>query len=140
MSESSPEPCSNCGQRPPTHFITTLVQGKAEQAQLCGECFEKTQPALVRKHMEALMNGTCIYCGAKAATSLGSMDSLFGQEEERFACHDCFQEHHTYFLKRLEALSAGGEEAPGDEGMQQIRTLRNETDAHMRRWISRKLN
>jgi protein-arginine kinase activator protein McsA len=126
--------------KPATHHITTIVHGKAEQAHLCGECFEKTQSALVRKQMEALMNGTCIYCGAKAAASLDSLGSLIGQDNERFACHECFQEHQAYFLKRLNALSEVGEEAPGDEGMQQIRALRDETDAHMRRWISQKLN
>lgn len=136
--------CSACGVKPMTHHITTIVHGKTEVADLCTECFEKTQPAAVRKHMEALANGSCTYCGAKAAACIaGGMDWLSNfapAEEERFACHECFQEHHAYLLKRLEAFSAEGQEAPGEAGVKQILAIREETDAHMRRWVSQRLN
>lgn len=139
MSESALGPCTACGQKPATAHVVTIVNGEKQVEDLCGDCFGKKQPALVTQHLEALMKATCIYCGAKAATGLNLGPWLKG-EAERFACHECFQEHHAYFLKRLEALSGEGHEAPGEEGMNQIRAIQDEADAHMRRWISQKLN
>jgi hypothetical protein len=68
------------------------------------------------------------------------MSSFFGAEEERFVCHECFQEHHAYFLKRLEALTSETEGTPAADQMRQIRAVRDETDEYMRRWVSQKLN
>jgi len=140
MNEPSLGPCSKCGERPATCHVTTVVHGKVEKADLCAECFAGNQPAAIRDYMEALQKATCVYCGAKAVTGLSFGPAWLSGEAERFACHECFQEHHSYFLNRLEALSGEEQEAPGEQGMNQIRAIREDTDAHMQRWISQKLN
>ncbi len=140
MNESSKEPCSKCGERPATYHVTTLVHGKAEKADLCAECFQKEQPPQIRGYMEALQKADCFYCGAKAVTGLSMGSDFLGGDAERFACHECFQEHHAYFLKRMSELPAEAREMPAADQMEQIRVIRDETDAHMRRWISQKLN
>jgi protein-arginine kinase activator protein McsA len=145
MSESSLGPCTNCGQRPAVIHLTNLHFGSKKIRELCQICFDaasRLESSLKLDFLEAWKNANCKYCGGKAVA--GGTDTfrlLTGSGEEyRFMCRSCSAEFNRVALERLGALEKKMSDLPAPQQTQELRTLVDGVELHMKQWLGQRFN
>jgi hypothetical protein len=134
MTKSKKPLCDVCHERIANHHICNGSTG--ESSSLCGECFKTSAPPEMRAAMAQAFEGQCPYCGGQSC--VGGSDFLAfsaGVPKSKYMCLPCSTEYHefveNYPLSDISGLSQ-------QEQMTAIRRLRDEVDAHMKRWVLEK--
>jgi hypothetical protein len=88
-----------------------------------------------KEFFAAAMMARCTYCGGAACS--GGMDSPGfspgGQQQMKFLCLPCLNEFGRHWQQQLEHVP---QNLPQQEQMAAIRTLLDETEHHMKQWVS----
>ena len=124
--------CEKCQEREATCHITTIDGGISKSRDLCSECCEAGSPE-AREFAAAQREARCEYCGGQ--TCAGGTDFLAlvtGVQKMKFMCMPCSMEHNRYIRQRIPDAS----ELSQQEQFAALRTLSDEADKHMKRWVS----
>jgi protein-arginine kinase activator protein McsA len=129
------ELCQACDSKVVSHYIS---QPGAEppSISLCDDCVQTHTPAFARDSMEDLNDGSCRFCGGKAAVvdSLAHVIERAGAEE-KFLCRSCALEYHKIGLRYFESPSDLDSKAED-----RLREIMEQIDTRMRRWVIQRDN
>ena len=126
--------CEVCHERPATHHVCNANTGKSSH--LCAGCFEASAPPEVGRFSAATRDAHCEYCGGQPCA--GGTDFLAlvtGVQKTKFLCVPCSNEHNRFIQQQML------DEKPNLTRQEQIaalRALRDQVDAHMKEWVSKK--
>lgn len=143
--------CDQCKKRTATIFLTMIVDGDTEALNLCGGCGAAvgvgagTGIPNIGGFMEQMQSARCHYCGGQPCTGdNGLMSGLPGDRTRNFICAPCKTEFLRFIQQEMETLKEmqnKGESVPKMPLLKQlvaIRKLRDEADAHMKKWAAGK--
>jgi len=136
MSEIDSKLCAVCGKRQATHHITTVVSGIKQFRDICRECFVASGTQTDKESEALAKTAYCAYCGCQPCNSV--MDHLalaMGIQQVKFMCMTCWLEYLQHTQQELARVPQG---LTQQEQQIAIQAVRDETDMHMRRWVSRR--
>jgi protein-arginine kinase activator protein McsA len=128
--------CEKCHEREATCHSVVIIEDETQTTDLCEECFELSGSQEVKDYMRAVETAHCRYCGGQPCA--GGTDFLAlatGQQQTSYMCMPCSGEFHKFTKQELERTSDGLSQP---EQLAAIQTLRDETDRHMKEWVSKR--
>jgi len=127
--------CEQCHQREASNHVCSFVEGVKHTRDICTECLESSStPEAV---FAASMRGArCDFCGAPA--NVGGTDHLaFCAGEHRLThfCFSCSEEYNRFTGSATERMQEGLSQ---QQQLDALRQLRQDTEKHMKNWLSRR--
>ena len=125
--------CESCLKNEATCYICTVDGDVTTSRDLCIECYEASSPE-ARALSAAQREAHCEYCGGQpcgGGTDFLSMAT--GVQKLKFMCMPCSMEHNRYIQQQLQRDAS---ELSQHEQLAWLRTVNDETDTHMKQWVS----
>ena len=135
MSDSKSELCDKCGTRPAS--IHLCESGTGESRNLCEDCLAQEDPLAIAWMSEA-KNAKCEYCGGwPCGRGMDTFGQITGATAAGWMCFPCSMEHHSYTLAAINKIPKG---LAGDEQMEILKRIAEETKSHMQQFVAMRSN